>query len=538
MNRAATPDMMATTEGDGRPPVVILTPQSNVTSGAAVQEKLITAALALGNIIRSTFGPRGLDKMMYKSDGNTAVTNDGAKIISELLVKHPAAKAFVSLGQAQESTCGDGVTGCILFATELMREAGRLIRKGLHPLTVIEGWRQALDITLETMENSSIPIDNQNLIGISSTSLVGKGAQGALQQFSTLVVEAAMEVTKSLPQIEELGSENILMCKSKKGSIQDSRLLRGLVIEKRLANDKLPRNLMNPSVALLTCPLEFETPTRDSEIEITDPEQLSAFLAAGEQSLDKIANHILSLGTQAVFCGGAIDPRVLHTLCQNNVFALGDLDEVEMKNIAAATGAKIVDLVRDLSTSDLGGAGVIRTERREGAEGIEERILVEECTSPKVVTIEVGGSNDIFTEEVIRGLHDSLKATTLAIREGRAVNGGGHVHCVAALAIRTKAEESADRERLAIESFARALESIPLTLASNAGKEGLDVLLELRAAIRNQPGEVIGVKENGEVGDVSTVMIPLESLQSSFIGAFETASSLLRVDQVISARGD
>lgn len=529
---------MTTAEGDGRPPVVILTPQSNVTSGAAVQDKLITAALALGNIIRSTFGPRGLDKMMYKSDGNTAVTNDGAKIISELLVKHPAAKAFVSLGQAQESTCGDGVTGCILFATELMREAGRLVRKGLHPLIVIEGWRLALDITIETMETLSVDINEDNLVNIASTSLVGKGAQGALEIFSKLVVDATTKVAHSLPDNSTLGSENVMMCKSKKGSIHDSKLIEGLVIDKRLANDKLPRNLINPKVALLTCPLEFESPSRDSEIEITDPEQLSAFLLAGEEKLDEISAQILALGTNAVFCGGAIDPRVLHTFAQNGVFAIADMDGVQIKNIASATGAQPVDLIRDLSSSDLGLAGKIRVEKREGAEGTEERILVEECKSPEVVTIEVGGSNDLSTEEVIRGLHDSLKATTLAIREGRAIFGGGHVHCRAALEIRSKAEKYGGRERLAIESFARALESIPLTLASNAGKEGLDILLELRAAIRNQPDEISGVMENGEVGNVSSVLIPLDSLFSSFTGAFETASSLLRVDQVISSRGD
>ena len=530
--------MMASGDGGGRAPVVILTEQSNVTSGIEVQEKLVSAALALGNIIRSTFGPRGLDKMLYKSDGNTAVTNDGAKIISELLVKHPAAKALVSLGHSQESTCGDGVTGCLLLATELMREAGRLLKKGLHPLIIIEGWRQALKITLDVIAGSKSSINPVNISAVAATSLVGKGAEGALDTLSSLVVSATLEVAASLPEDTSVMAELILMNKAKRGSMHDSRLVKGVILEKRLANDKIPRNLESVPVVLLTCPLEFEGPTRDSEIEITDPLQLTAFIDAGEKFLDEICEQILSTGAKAVFTTGGVDPRVLHSLSERGVFVLSDLDQIELKSLSGATGAEMVDLLRSLTIDDLGEAGVIHVERREGVEDIEDRITIDICPEPTIVTIEVGGANDLATEEVIRGLYDSLKATTLAFRDGYVVNGGGHIHCSAALAIRSMAEGSAGRERLAMESFARALETIPFTLASNAGKEGLDTVLELRATLRNEPQSVVGIMSNGEVGEVPEVLIPAESLISAITGAFETASSLLRVDQVISARGD
>lgn len=528
---------MAASNGSGRAPVTIMANSTRVTSGIDVHQKLMTAALALGNILRGTFGPRGLDKMMYKTNGATAVTNDGAKIISELLVKHPAARAFVSLGQAQESACGDGVTGCILFAAELMRESSRLLRKGLHPLIIIEGWRKALNVALQTIESSSNKVNKDTLVKVAATSLVGKGAEGAVGLFSELVVEATTLVSNSLDD-EEVKAEHVMMAIADRGTLSDSRLIDGIIIQKRTANEKVPRSIDNVIIALLSCPLEFEGPSRDSEIEVTSPEQLSAFIEAGQSQLENIAELVQLSGCNAVLTTGACDPRVLHKLSEAGIFILADVDVAEISNVAKATGAKVVDLLRDLTETDLGTCRKLRVERREGVEAIEERIIISGCESPKMVTLEIGGANGIATEEVIRGLHDSLKATTLAMRTSSIINGGGHIHCLAALDIRASAEGVAGRERLAMESFARALETIPFTLAINAGKDGLDAILELRAGLRQTENKALGITSNGQVGSVEEVWIPAASLSSAILGAFETTSSLLRVDQVISARGD
>jgi chaperonin GroEL (HSP60 family) len=528
---------MAASNGSGRAPVTIMANSTRVTSGIDVHQKLMTAALALGNILRGTFGPRGLDKMMYKTNGVTAVTNDGAKIISELLVKHPAARAFVSLGQAQESACGDGVTGCILFAAELMRESSRLLRKGLHPLIIIEGWRKALNVALQTIESSSNKVNKDTLVKVAATSLVGKGAEGAVGLFSELVVEATTLVSNSLDD-EEVKAEHVMMAIADRGTLSDSRLIDGIIIQKRTANEKVPRSIDNVIIALLSCPLEFEGPSRDSEIEVTSPEQLSAFIEAGQSQLENIAELVQLSGCNAVLTTGACDPRVLHKLSEAGIFILADVDVAEISNVAKATGAKVVDLLRDLTETDLGTCRKLRVERREGVEAIEERIIISGCESPKMVTLEIGGANGIATEEVIRGLHDSLKATTLAMRTSSIINGGGHIHCLAALDIRASAEGVAGRERLAMESFARALETIPFTLAINAGKDGLDAILELRAGLRQTENKALGITSNGQVGSVEEVWIPAASLSSAILGAFETTSSLLRVDQVISARGD
>lgn len=527
---------MAPSNGSGRAPVAITTNSTKVTSGIDVHQKLMTAALALGNILRGTFGPRGLDKMMYKTNGVTAVTNDGAKIISELLVKHPAAKAFISLGQSQESNCGDGVTGSILFAAELMRESSRLLRKGLHPLIIIEGWRKAVDVALQTIETSSNKANKDTLVKVAATSLVGKGAEGAVELFSELVVEATTLISNSLE--EDVKAEHVMMATADKGTLSDSRLIDGIIIQKRTANEKVPRRIDNVRIALLSCPLEFEGPSRDSEIEVTSPEQLSAFIEAGQNKLDNIVEMIQLSGCNAVLTTGACDPRVLHKLSEDGIFILADVDAAEVSNVAKATGAKIVDLLRDLTETDFGTCRKLRVERREGAEGIEERIIISGCESPKMVTLEIGGANGIATEEVIRGLHDSLKATTLAMKTSSIINGGGHIHCLAALDIKASAEGVAGRERLAMESFARALETIPFTLATNAGKDGLDAILELRAGLRQSGSGALGITSNGQVGSVEEVWLPAASLSSAILGAFETTSSLLRVDQVISARGD
>jgi len=528
---------MAASNGSGRAPVAIMANSTRVTSGIDVHQKLMTAALALGNILRGTFGPRGLDKMMYKTNGATTVTNDGAKIISELLVKHPAARAFVSLGQAQESACGDGVTGCILFAAELMRESSRLLRKGLHPLIIIEGWRKALNVALQTIESNSNKVNKDTLVKVAATSLVGKGAEGAVGLFSELVVEATTLVSNSLDD-EEVKAEHVMMAIADRGTLSDSRLIDGIIIQKRTANEKVPRSIDNVIIALLSCPLEFEGPSRDSEIEVTSPEQLSAFIEAGQSQLENIAELVQLSGCNAVLTTGACDPRVLHKLSEDGIFILADVDVAEISNVAKATGAKVVDLLRDLTETDLGTCRKLRVERREGVEAIEERIIISGCESPKMVTLEIGGAKGIATEEVIRGLHDSLKATTLAMRTSSIINGGGHIHCLAALDIRASAEGVAGRERLAMESFARALETIPFTLATNAGKDGLDAILELRAGLRQTENKALGITSNGQVGSVEEVWIPAASLSSAILGAFETTSSLLRVDQVISARGD
>ena len=272
-------------DGSGRAPVAIVPSTTSVTSGVEVTKKLVGAAIAFGDLLAGTLGPNGLDKMMYKTNGQTAVTNDGAKIVSELLVKHPAAKAFVALAQSQENACGDGVTSCLLIASNLMREAGRLFDKKLHPLVLVDGYQKALDITLQTLESKIItirPDSIDDLRKVAKTAMGGTSAEAGGDLMADLVVTAAQLVAGERGGNLHISTEDVRMSKRGVGSIWDSRIIAGLIIEKRLELDRLPKSLDAGKVLVLSCPLQIESTTRDVEIEVEDPEKWASFMDAEE----------------------------------------------------------------------------------------------------------------------------------------------------------------------------------------------------------------------------------------------------------------
>ena len=521
-------------DGSGRAPVAIVRPTTTVTSGVGVTQKLVTAAVAFGNLMQGTFGPQGLDKMLYKSNGETAVTNDGAKIIAELLVKHPAAKAFVQLAEAQEQACGDGVTGCVLVAGELMREAGRLLERGLHPLVLVDGYQRALSITLDHLDGATAPVDEATMVAIAQASMAGTTADVADDGLARVVVQAVKAVTQSDGTVNY---EDVRMTKRTYGSIHDTVLVRGMLLNTALVLDRLPRSIDSPKVLVLTCPLEVETTTREAEVEVESTEQWLAFIRANEASLAAKVDSILQSGATAVFCAEAIDPAVIHALADNGCFVMGALERPVVDDISRATGAHLCDHLDDLEHADLGHCDRLVVETSEDMDGRRERVRLEVGEQTGLATLDVGGGDGVAVEETIRGLHDALRSVTVAATTNLAVHGGGAFHMVASLAIKEAAEQQAGRERLAMEAFARALEVIPSTLAHNAGVDRLDTLLALRAAHRNQSSDN-GVGRTGQVVSMTDVWMPAETLAHGLELACETACGLLRVDQVISARGD
>ena len=515
-------------EAAGKPPVVILREETNVTSGTAVQEKLIAAARVFADLLRPTYGPRGLDKMLYKTDGTTAVTNDGAKIVAELMVKHPAAKMFVAMAESQENSCGDGVTGTLLLTAELLLEAGRLLEKGLHPLTVIDGYNKACTVALDTISELATPSTPDTLEQVAITSLTGKGAEGAAPTLSKMIVEALNRV--------EADADFITMHKTNVGSLGDSKLIHGIIARRRILLDSLPSQIDDAKVATINGDIAPRKQIRTSEIEIEETSQLEAFLEAEEATRDTLATTLLSSGANVFICSGSVDKGLLHRLMRAGCFVAGEFDDQELRNTSLATGARIIEHLADISSDDIGRAGRLSTERRASTDQVEDIIRLESCPSPKVVTCEIGGANSLAAEEAIRAIHDALRATGLAIRNNRLIDGGGATHMACALAIRDAAEHEAGRNRLAMEAYARALEIIPATIAQNAGIYVLDQILELRAAHRNGAGEA-GITANGQVGSTGAKEAAT-CLESALSAATETCASMLRIDQVISARGD
>ena len=335
--------MAQSPDGTGTAPVRITNSSTSVTSGIGVTQKLVGAAIAFGNVLRGTFGPNGLDKMLYKTNGEAAVTNDGAKIVAELLVKHPAAKAFVSLAESQENACGDGVTSCILLASELMSEAGRLLERGLHPLILVKGYEMALSQTLDELDSRSKPLGN-NLEQVARTALVGRSTEGALDHLSKLIARA-------VEMIPDSDYERVRMAKAGEGTPATSTLIPGIILEKRLALERMPRKLSDAKIAVLSCPLELEQSTVAAEIEISTPEQYERFIDAEHDQIERVIEKAKSSGANIIFSAEGIDSRVLHSLADSGIFALGGLERPMAEDIAQACGAKLCDHLDDLNSS-------------------------------------------------------------------------------------------------------------------------------------------------------------------------------------------
>ena len=520
--------MAQTPDGTGKAPVVITKEATSVTSGVAVTQKLVSAAIAFGNVLRGTFGPNGLDKMLYKTSGETSVTNDGAKIVAELLVKHPAAKAFVSLAESQENACGDGVTGCIILASELMSEAGRLLERGIHPLVVVKGYEMALEKTLEVIASRTVSASGK-LEDVARTSLVGRSTEGALDHLAALIATSAI-------QLPDSDYEKVRMIKDGQGTISDSRIVNGIIIEKRMALDRIPRHLSNIEIAVLSCPVELEKTTREAEIEISTPDQLEAFIDAEDLALKSKAMKIIDSGVGAIFSAEKIDERVTHILADNGIYSLGNLEKSTAEDLAITSNASLCDHLDDI-TSSIGYIEKLDHERLEGNEGLTERLILDAGKNCGIVTILVGGTDGVAAAETIRGLFDSLRSTCIAKEDDSVVLGGGSLHMSASLSVRQEAEKCSGRERLSMEAFARALEAVPAALATNTGGDRIDSLLQLRS-MHHSGKNSSGISHSGDPSEISGVWIPTYTLEHAISAACETATGLLRVDQVISARGD
>tara|TARA_B100000214_G_scaffold110301_1_gene77874 strand:+ start:5285 stop:6886 length:1602 start_codon:yes stop_codon:yes gene_type:complete len=533
MTPSSVPEPMS--EGEGKPPVVVVSDSTNITSGTEVQEKLISAARVFSNLLKPTYGPRGLDKMLYKTDGSTAVTNDGAKIVAELMVKHPAAKMMVAMGNTQEEACGDGVTTAMMLCGALLEEANNLLAKGLHPLTLVDGYRTSMEVASQQMDADAVGVDDARLIGVAETALTGKGAEAAIDVFSSMVRDALAAVESN---VEIAGAENVAMYKMAKGGLRDSHLIRGIAIRRRVQMDNFPNNLKNAKTAVIGGDIKIRKMTRDAEIQITSAEQLDEFVDAESSRKLQLAKSLIDSGANLILAGGEIDRDILHELADAGILTVSDLDESELDNAAAATGAIIIDSIIDVEESDLGIAGSVQWERRQATDQVEDVIIIDDCKSPAAVTFAIGGAGDTATEEVIRGLHDALRATSIALEEGQLLAGGGATHARIANAVRKASESEPGRSRLAMDAFARAMETIPATLAENSGKDPLDTVLKMRAVAREDSSNPQGVRADGEVGEVSGVWHPRAVIEDGLESSVETAMSMLRIDQVISARGD
>ena len=521
---------MAQYSGAGQP-ILVLPEGTNRFIGRDAQRMNILAGKVLAETVRTTLGPKGMDKMLVDSLGDIVVTNDGVTILKEMDIEHPAAKMLVEVAKTQEDEVGDGTTTAVIIAGELLKKAENLLDMDIHPTIVAMGYRQAAEKAQEILNDISIDADdNDTLIKVAMTAMTGKGTEKAREPLARLVVDA-------VKQVEEDGEVEIdhIKIEKKDGAIvEESKLVQGVIIDKERVHPGMPKKVEDAKIALLNCPIEVKETEVDAEIRITDPTQMQAFIEQEEQMIRDMVSSIVDTGAQVVFSQKGIDDLAQHYLSKAGVMAVRRVKKSDIEKLSKATGAKVVTNIEDLSADDLGDAGIVSEKKISG----EEMIFVEDCKEPKAVTLLVRGSTGHVVSEIERAIDDAIGVVAATVEDGKVVAGGGAPEIEIAKRLKDYADAISGREQLAITAFAEALEVVPKTLAENAGLDSIDSLVDLRAAHENSVFMGLDVFE-GAVTDMyeAGVIEPHRVKKQAILSASEAAEMILRIDDVIASSG-
>ncbi len=528
---------MAAQLGAGQP-IYIISDKASRTYGKDAQRTNILAARIIAEAVKTTLGPRGMDKMLVDSIGDVVVTNDGVTILKEMDVEHPAAKMVVEVAKTQEDEVGDGTTTAVVIAGELLKRAEELIDQDVHPTIIAGGYRMAAEKAKEILREIAVdvsPDDEEMLKKIATTAMTGKGAEKAKDYLAEIVVNAVKTVAEEVNGSIVIDTDNIKIEKKEGGGIEDTELVQGVVIDKEVVHPGMPKRVKDAKIALVNAPLEIEKTEFDAEIRITDPSQLQAFINEEERMLKEMVEKIKKAGANVLFCQKGIDDLAQHYLAKEGILAVRRVKKSDMEKLSRATGATIVTNLEDLSEKDLGYAGLVE----EVKIGDDEMVFVRECKDPKSVTILVRGGTEHIVNEVERALEDCLGVVPAAIKDGKIVAGGGAPEVEVAKGLREYAKSVGGREQLAIEAFADALEIIPRALAENAGLDPIDVIVELRAKHEEKDGKFYGLdvysgeaKNMLELGVVEPLRVKTQAIDS----ASEVAVMILRIDDIIAAK--
>ncbi len=516
----------------GNQPLIVLSEESQRTSGKDAQSMNITAGKAVSEAVRTTLGPKGMDKMLVDSSGNVVVTNDGVTLLTEMEIDHPAANMIVEVAETQEDEVGDGTTTAVVVAGELLKRAEELLEQDIHATTLAQGYRQAAERAREELDGFATDVDADDteiLQQIAATAMTGKGAENAKELLSELVVSAV----RSVADEDGIDTENVSVEKVVGGSIDESELIEGVIVDKERVSENMPYFAEDANVAIVDGALEVKETEIDAEVSVTDPEQLQQFMDQEEAQLREMVDALVDVGADAVFVDGGIDDMAQHFLAQEGILAVRRVKDSDAKRIARATGAKAVSNVEEITEDDLGFAGSVAQKDIAG----DQRIFIEDVEDAKAVTLILRGGTEHVIDEVDRAIEDSLGVVRTTIQDGKVVAGGGSPEVELSLELRDYADSVGGREQLAIEAFADALEIIPRTLAENAGLDPIDSLVELRSA--HDGGQVAAGLDayTGETVDMGEegVYEPLRVKTQALESATEAAVMLLRIDDVIAA---
>jgi len=528
------------TNGQGGQQVLILPEGTSRMMGRDAQRTNIAVGYAVACAVRTTLGPKGMDKMLVSEMGDIVITNDGATILTEMNVEHPAAKIMVEIAKTQDKEVGDGTTSAVVLAGELLKNANDLLDKSIHASTILRGYKLAATKALEILNESSGKVDINDAKVLNKIAAISMGTKSVATGTSkdvlgNIVVNAVKQVAEMKDGKWRVDLDLIKVEKKTGGQINDTTLIQGVLVDKEIVHSEMPKKIANAKIALLDAALEIEKTETDAKIEITSPEQLGAFLAQEEKMMKEMVDKIAASGATIIFCQKGIDDVVQHYLAKKKISAVRRVKRSDMEKLGRATGARVVTMLNDLSAKDLGFSGQIE-EKKIGGEAM---VFVEKCKDPKSVTIFVRASTEHVLNEVERAIKDGMGAVTSAVEEGRYVYGGGSIEIEIAQGLREYAAKMGGREQLAINAFAEALEVIPRTLAESAGMDPIDTLVDLRAKHKNKSGITFGVNViDAKVADVEKmgVIEPAKVKKQAIMSASEATEILLRIDDMISAR--
>jgi thermosome len=525
--------------GGGTVPVIVLREGTGRTTGREALKNNIMAAKIVAEAVKSTLGPCGMDKMLVSSFGDVAITNDGATIMKELDVQHPAAKMLVEVAKALDNEVGDGTTTAVVLAGELLAKAEGLLDKNVHPTVIIEGFRKASEKAQEVLDKIAIPVcisDDKTLRIVAMTSWASKGINVAVDHFAKLTVDAVKQVAEEVDGKFKADIDLIKIVKKHGKSLDETELVKGMVIDKEVASSQMPKFIEGAKIALLNAKLEIEKTEFDAKINIESPDQMKLFLDEEERMLKQMVDTIAKAGANVVFCEKGIDDMALHFLAKAGVLAVKSVSSSDMEKLARATGGKIQASVKDLTADALGKAKKVE----EVKIGDDKLIYVRECKNPKAVTIVIRGGSTHVIDEAERSLHDGLCVVRNAVEDGKIVAGGGSPEAEVAKNLRSYAVKVGGREQLAVEAFAEAVEAIPLTLAENAGLDPIDIMVALRAKHENPDNKYFGIEvTTGEIKNMLDLLVlePLRVKQQVIKSATEAANMILKIDDLISIKG-
>jgi thermosome len=525
--------------GGGNIPVIVLKEGTGRTTGREAQKNNIMAAKIVAEAVKTTLGPCGMDKMLVTSFGDVAITNDGATIMKELDVQHPAAKMLVEVAKAQDNEVGDGTTTAVVLAGELLAKAEALLDQNVHPTVIIEGFKKASDKAQEVLDKIAIPVsisDDKTLREVAVTSLSSKGINVAEDHFSKLIVDAVKQVAEKINGKYKADIDLIKIVKKHGKSLDETELVKGMVIDKEVASSQMPKLIDGAKIALLNEKLEIEKTEFDAKINIESPDQMQLFLNEEERMLKEMVDAVTKTGANVVFCEKGIDDMALHFLAKAGVLTVKSVSSSDMEKLARATGGEILASVKDLTASALGKAKKVE----EVKIGDDKLIYVRECRNPKAVTVVIRGASSHVIDEAERSLHDGLCVVRNVVEDGKIVAGGGAPEAEVAKNLRNYAVKVGGREQLAVEAFAEAVEAVPLTLAENAGLDPIDIMVALRAQHEKADSKYFGIEvTTGKIKNMLDLLVlePLRVKMQVMKSATEAANMILKIDDLISVKG-